>query len=137
MGSEFFLWNPIQKQSGRWVMGLGVGRAPLFYEIAKLIEAKIGLPCGIIDQSQMSEYLVEGEVFIRFFEEFMKWEWQGDNVEYLWGWAEIAAGMIMNITLEPRFWKSRRGPALLPSRYTIGEPEDSELTQKRNSFMPV
>jgi hypothetical protein len=130
MGADFILWNSIEKRRDRSVMGLGVGRAPLFYEIAKLIEAKIGQSCGITDQSQMDEYLVDGAVFTHFFEEFMKWDWQGEGVEYLWGWAELAAGMITNITLEPRFWKSRRGPALLPLRYRIEEPSDSELTQK-------
>lgn len=117
-------------------MSCSPSRAILFYEIAKLIEEKLETSCGLIDCRENDDFLVKGDKFIRFFELFMQQDWIGEGVEYLWSWAEYAAGMITNITLEPRFWKNKHGIVLLPVRYILAcnDPVEEELSRKNVEF---
>ena len=119
---------------GRTVMSCTHSRAHLFFKIAKLLEAKLEQPCGLTDYSDMDEYGVNPSEFIKFFEHFMSYVWEGEGVEHLYNWAEYAAGMIKNITLEPRFWKHRHGPALFPVRYILSGDAEAELSKKEEEF---
>lgn len=109
----------------------------LFYKIASLLEEKILLFCGISDFSQQDEFGVEGVVFVRFFELFMKQDWEGEGVDHLWNWAEHAAGMIGNITLEPRFWKNRHHRSLSPIRCSLSDEELEEKLSRKIDELTV
>lgn len=134
MGMDFVVRTK-HSSYGRTVMRRSHRPAILFFEIARLLEEKLEQPCGLIDYSQEDEYGVDPTQFISFLERFMEFVWDGEGVEYLYNWAEHAAGMVENITLEPRFWKNRHGPALFTIRYILHEKElETELSRKKEEF---
>ena len=124
-GNEFY---------GRTVMSFSHSRAHLFFDIAKLLEEKLKRPCGLTDYSSLDEYGVNPSEFIKFFEHFMSYVWESEGIEHLYNWAEHAAGIIKNITLEPRFWKHRHGPALFPMRITLSDDAEAELRKREEEF---
>ncbi len=133
--SKHFILLSDDRCPQRIVMNMGADRAMLFYDIVQMTGKKLVLDCGIEDFSNRDEFYVEGTTFTSFFEAFMQQHWEGDGIEHLWNWAEYAAGMIWNISLESRFWKQRGGVALSPIRCQLYEKElEDELLRKTITF---
>jgi hypothetical protein len=115
----------------RVVADFAVGRAELFYEITRLVEEKVlHQPCGVIEMPY-DEYEVDPEIFVRFFQRFWQEALAGDGVQFLYSWAQYAAGIVENITLTPLILKNRRGEVLYPSRYMLSERDFEDLLLER------
>lgn len=129
-----FIIRTEEEYHGRSVMWCARSRAELFFDIAKLLEERLQQPCGLTNYSSIDEYGVNPTEFINFLECFMSYVWDGEGVDHLYNWAEYAAGMIINITLEPRFWKNRHGQTLFPVRYMLDGETEIELSRKEQQF---
>jgi hypothetical protein len=95
-----------------------MGRATLFFDIALLLERYVGLPCGIAPDAGEDEHLVDASLFVPFFESVWGAGWLAEILGgFLTGWAGHAAGIVGNITLQPRSWIDRNGRTLVVERY--------------------
>ncbi|MEZ5427741.1 MAG: hypothetical protein R2747_15840 [Pyrinomonadaceae bacterium] len=115
MGKEFTA--KFSDGSERFAASMAMGRAALFYDIAVLLERYVGQSCGISVDNGMDEHEIDPDVFIAFFELVWKAGWIAEADGFIAGWASHAAGMIENITLEPRTWIDRDGVELKVARY--------------------
>jgi len=89
--------------SERFAADFSMGRAALFYDIALLLERHIQMPCGISPDFGEDEHMITPSEFIPFFERAWNEGWILETRGgFLSGWANYAAGMVENITLEPR-----------------------------------
>jgi len=80
------------------------------------------LPCGIAPDPGDDEHRIEPALFIAFFERVWDQGWITENRGgFLIGWAEYAAGIIENITLQQRAWTDRNGVLLFVRRYLRSE----------------
>ncbi len=103
----------------RFAASMSNGRAKLFYKITHLIELQF-LECssGLQDDNGEDEYLIDAQQFLEFFEEFWQQGWLAEKQGgILYNWAQYAAGMIENITLQPKKWTDRNGDVLEIQRY--------------------
>jgi hypothetical protein len=97
----------------------GMGRATLFFDIALLLERYVNMPCGIAPDAGDGEHKVIAAQFIPFFEQVWNEGWIAESKSgFLSGWAAHAAGIVENITLQPRQWVDRNGATLTIQRYT-------------------
>lgn len=114
MGREFVAVT--DKGAERFAASMSMGRASLFNDIALLLERYVERPCGIRPASE-DEHRIDPEIFMEFFEEFWNRGWIGEERGFVHGWAAYAAGMIENITLQPKTWVDRDGVELKVRRY--------------------
>lgn len=114
MGREFTA--VMDDGTERFAASMAMGRTALFYDIALLLERYIERPCGISPASE-DEHRIDPEIFMEFFEEFWNRGWIGEAGGFVHGWAAYAAGMIENITLQPKTRVDRRGVELKVRRY--------------------
>jgi hypothetical protein len=103
--------------SERFDAEMAMGRAALFYDIARLLERYVGLPCGISADDGADEHRIDPASFIAFFERLWGEGWVLESHGFVSGWAAHAAGMIENITLGSRRWVDRNGNELSVQRY--------------------
>jgi hypothetical protein len=115
VGKEFTARFP--DGSERFAASFSMDRAKLFFDIARLLEQHVGMPCGISDDCGDDVHIINPEAFIAFFERFWDAGWLGEDGGFLYGWAQYAAGAIENVTLEPRRWIDRNGRVLEVRRY--------------------
>ena len=115
MGKEFVA--VMADGTRRFAATMSIGRASLFYEISLLLERYVKRSCGIAPDNGNDEHQIDPEVFIAFFEEVWAQRWLGEAEGFIHGWAAHAAGIIENITLQPRAWVDRRGVPLKVQRY--------------------
>ena len=104
--------------SERFAADFSMGRASLFYDIALLLERYVNMPCGIASDPGDDEHRVIASQFVPFFERVWSEGWIAESEGgFLSGWAAHAAGIIENITLQPRQWVDRKGATLPVQRY--------------------
>lgn len=103
--------------SERFAAEMAMGRAALFFDIARLLERYIDAPCGIAADEGEDEHRVDSASFIAFFERLWGEGWVLESHGFVSGWAAHAAGMIENITLRPNRWVDRNGDELIARRY--------------------
>ena len=104
--------------SERFVADFSMGRASLFYDIALLLERYVQLPCGIGPDPGDDEHRVDPSQFIPFFEQVWSQGWIAEvKGGFVSGWAAHAAGIVENITLQPKQWVDRNGEVLSVKRY--------------------
>ena len=108
--------------SERFAAEMAMGRAAPFYDIARLLERYVGLPCGIAADGGQDEHRIDPASFIAFFERLWGDRWVLESDGFVSGWAAHAAGMIENITLCSRRWVDRNGNELSVKRYL--RPDD-------------
>lgn len=101
-----------QNGTERIAADMSTGRAKLFYEMTLLVEPYVQLPSGVADDNGQDEHPVEAEAFLQFFERFWEIGWLGEKHGLFHIWAQYAAGMVENISLEPREWVDRCGKRL-------------------------
>jgi hypothetical protein len=105
--------------SERFAASFSMGRAALFYDIALLLERYVKMPCGIALDPGDDEHRVTASQFIPFFERVWNEGWITETgAGFLSGWAAHAAGIVENITLQPKQWIDRNGAVLTIRRYT-------------------
>jgi hypothetical protein len=110
--------------SERFVADFSMGRASLFYDIALLLEKYVKMPCGISPDPGDDEHRVTASQFLPFFERVWSEGWLVEvDAGFLSGWAAHAAGIVENITLQPKQWVDRNGVILSIRRYS--RPEES------------
>ena len=126
MGKEFIA--AMADGTERFAATMSMGRASLFYEIALLLERYVGHPCGIAPDDGSDVHRIDPEVFLAFFERFWAQGWLGEEGGFIHGWAAHAAGMIENITLEPREWVDRKGVVLNVQRYLRDDELGTDLS---------
>ncbi|MEM7335432.1 MAG: hypothetical protein AAF490_25360 [Chloroflexota bacterium] len=102
-----------EDQSERIVADFSNGRADLFYEVTTLLEKFLQTPSGMAPDNGSNEYYLSATQFPEFFEVFWQSGWLSDiESSFVIGWAEHAAGILMNISLNSAKWIDRNGRTL-------------------------
>jgi len=95
-----------------------MGRSRAFYDLTKILESYVDAPSGVSPDSGEDEHLIDPLLFEQFFELVWKTDWLAEKQSGLfYRWAQLAAGMLENITLQPRTWIDRNGEELQRVRY--------------------
>jgi len=122
----------------RNVASFSYDRALLFADLAHLLEKYVKLPCGISYNEGLDDMVVDAALFVAFFDEFWSWGWLGDSESsFVYGWAEWAAGIVENITLQPTTWIDRRGKPLKVQRYILDDEAEKTLTRLKAEGVSV
>lgn len=92
--------------------------AQAFFDQTQLLEGYVNAPSGISPDFGENEHLIDPSLFEQFFELVWKADWLVEKQNGLFHpWARLAAGMLENITFQPRTLIDRNGEELLRIRY--------------------
>jgi len=117
----------------RDVASFSTDRALLFFDIAQLLEKYVKQPCGVSCNEYLADTMVvDATLFVAFFDKFWSCGWLGDSdSSFVYSWAEWAAGIVENITLQPTNWIDRKGKILKVQRYILDDEAEETLTNLR------
>lgn len=116
---------------GRTLADFSTGRANLFYDLTKFLEKYVGQSSGVAEE-WADEYMVDGDVFVAFFNKFWRTGLLSDVYgSFVTSWAEWAAGIVDNITLQPHEWRDRQGDILVVKRYKLEDEHEKVLEERR------